>query len=65
MKESLSIENIILALEKKTAQEERNTKRVSFNDEPKNKTSKYPYYIEGLQKVLKTMSNDMVEKKSS
>ena len=54
MNEILSVEKIILALEKKTAQEDIKTKKVSFNDESKKKTYKDPYALEGLQKVLKT-----------
>jgi len=61
MKESLVVEKMILSLEKKTTQEERKTKKVNFKEEPNNKTPKDPFDLEGLQKVLKSMSNDMVD----
>jgi len=61
IKEALYVENIIIALEKKIAQEDRRMKNVSFKDEPKKKTLKVPFDPEGLQKVLKTMSSKMVE----
>ena len=48
-------------MEKKAALEEWKSKKVSFKDDSKNKISKDPYNMEGLQKVLKTMSNEMVE----
>ena len=51
----------ILDLENKTAQEERKSKKVTFKEGPKKKTPKTPFDIEGLQKVLKSMSNDMVD----
>jgi len=61
MKEALAVEKHIIALEKKTALEDRKSKKVSFKDDSKKKMPKYPYDMEGLQKVLKTMSNEMVE----
>lgn len=61
MKEALTVETMILALEKKSAQDERKTKKFTFKDESKKKTPKDPFDLEGLQKVLKTMSNEMVE----
>ena len=63
MKIALFVEKIILTLENKNTQEERKTKKVTFNDEPKKKTPKYPFDLKGLQKVLKSMSNEMVETK--
>lgn len=35
--------------------------KVTFRDESKKKTPKGPFDLEGLQKVLKTMSNEMVD----
>ena len=60
MKEALVVEKHIIALEKKVALEDRKSKKVYFKDDSKNKMPKYPYDMEGLQKVLKTMSNEMV-----
>ena len=61
MKESIAIEKIILDLDKKYALEERKSKKVTFRDESKKKSPKDPFDLEGLQKVLKTMSNEMVD----
>jgi len=61
MKEALAVEKHVNALEKKAALEERKSKKVSFKDDSKKKTPKGPYDMEGLKKVLKTMSNEMVE----
>lgn len=61
MKEALAVEKRIKAVEKKVALEDRKSKKVSFKDDSKKKTPKDPYDIEGLQKVLKTLSNEMVE----
>jgi len=61
MKEALAVEKRINALEKKAALEDRKAKKVSFKDYSKKKTPKDPYDMEGLQKVLKTLSNEMVE----
>lgn len=62
MKESLSVEKIILSLEKKISLEERKQpKKISFKDESKNKSPKDPFDLEGLEKVLKTICNEMVE----
>lgn len=48
-KEALSVEKRVLALEKKSAIEERKqTKQVTFKDESKKNTSKYPFDLEGL-----------------
>ena len=60
MKEAITVEKQIISLEKKNAIEERKSKKVSFKDDSKEK-AKDPYDMEGLQKVLKTMSNEMVE----
>jgi hypothetical protein len=64
MKEALAVEKRINALEKKAALEDRKAKKVSFKDDSKKKTPKDPYDMEGLQKVLKTLSNEMVEIKN-
>lgn len=61
MKEVIVVEKRILALENKNALEERKSKKVTFKDECKKKTPKEPFSLKGLQKVLKTMSNEMVE----
>lgn len=56
MKEALVVEEILLALKKKFLAEERKpTKKVAFKEEPKNKTTKDPYDMEGLQKVPKAL----------
>jgi len=65
MKEALSAEIRILSLEKRSQTNETKIKKVTFKDDSKNKTSKDPFDLEGLQKVLKTMSNEMVEIKKS
>ena len=59
--EAFAVEKRIIALEKKAALKDRKSKRVSFKDDSKKKITKDPYNMEGLQKVLKTMSNEMVE----
>ena len=61
MKEAIAVEKRILALEKKNVVDERKYKKVTFKDDPKKKQSKDPFDLEGLQKVLKTMSNEMVD----
>ena len=61
MKEALAVEKRINALEKKAALEDRKAKKVSFKEDSKKKTPKDPYDMEGLQKVLKTLSNEMVD----
>jgi len=48
-------------LEKRSKTDERKTKKVTFKDDSNKKASKDPFDLEGLQKVLKTMSNEMVE----
>jgi len=44
-----------------TLQEIRKTIKVTFKDESKKKVPKDPFNLEGLQKVLKIMSNEMVD----
>ena len=61
MKEVVSVEKGINALEKKNDEEDRKLKRVTFKDEAKKKASKDPFDLEGLQQVLKNLSNEMVE----
>lgn len=61
MKEAIAVEKCIIALEKKISLKERKSKKVTFKDDSKKKVAKDPYDMEGLQKVLKTMSNEMVE----
>lgn len=48
-------------MEKGSQIDERKTKKVTFKDDSKKKASKDPFDLEGLHKVLKTMSNEMVE----
>ena len=47
--------------QKKKDQEDRKLKRVTFKDEAKNKAPKDAFDLEGLQQVLKNLSNEMVE----
>lgn len=61
MKEALSVEKHIIALENKAALEYRESKKVSFKDDSNKKMPQDPYDMESLQKVLRTMSNKMVE----
>jgi len=61
MKESIAVDKCIIALEKKNVVEERKSKMVSFKEDPKKKNPKDPFDLEGLKKVLKTMSNEMVD----
>lgn len=61
MKESIAVEKRILSLHKKNALEEIKSKKVTFRDESKKKAPKDPFDLEGLQKVLKTTSNEMVD----
>ena len=61
MKEALAVEKIILDLEKRSEIEDRKSKKVTFSQDSKKKVSKDPFDLEGLQKVLKTMSNYMFE----
>jgi len=61
MKESIAVEKRILALDKKNALEEYKSKKVTFRDEPKKKPPKDPFDLEGLQKFIQTMSNEMID----
>ena len=61
MREAVSLEKGINALENKKDQEEKKLKRVTFKDESKKKAHKDAFNLEGLQQVLKTLSNKMVE----
>lgn len=54
----------MLALENKTPVEENKpAKKITFKDEPKKKGTKDPFDMEGLQKVLKKISNEVVDLK--
>ena len=55
------VEKGINALEKKQDQEDKKLKNVTFKDESKKKATKDPFGPKGLQQVLKTLSNEMVE----
>lgn len=61
MKEAIAVEKHILVVDKKKSLEEQKYKKVAFRDESKKKPPKYPFDLEGLQKLLKTMSNEMVD----
>ena len=61
MKESLSVEKRITALKKNNSQEDHKSKKISFKDDSKNKTPKDPFNVEGIQKILKTMTNEMTD----
>lgn len=61
MKEAITVEKCVLALDKKNAIEVHKSKKETFRDESKKKPPKGPFYFEGLQKVLKAMSNEMVD----
>jgi len=61
MKEEIAVEKRTIALEKKNVVEECKSKKVSFKEDPKKTQPKDPFGLEGLQKVLKTMSNEMVD----
>lgn len=63
LKEALVVEKRILALEKRLEIEDIKSNKVTFSQDSKNKVLKDPFDMEGLQKVLKTMSNDMIERK--
>jgi len=64
MKEVVSVEKGINALEKKKDQEDKRLKKVTFKDESRKKAPKYPFGLEGLQQVLQTLSNEKVEIKN-
>jgi uncharacterized coiled-coil protein SlyX len=59
--EALALENRMVALEKRSAFEERKSKKISFKEDTKKKQMKDPFDMEGLQKVLKAMSNEMID----
>lgn len=61
MTEAIPVEKRIIALEKRSMIEERKSKKVTFKEDSKKKQAKDPFDLEGLQKVLKTMSNEMVD----
>ena len=61
MKEAIAVEKRIIALEKRSVIEERKSKKVTLREDSKKKQAKDPFDLEGLQKVLKTMSNEMVD----
>lgn len=61
MKEAIAVEKGITTLEKKNVVDEQKSKKVTFKEEPTKKHSKDPFNLEGLQKVSKTMSNEMVD----
>lgn len=64
MKEALAVEKGILALKKKTlAEEMKSAKKFTFMGETKKKSTKDPFDMEGFQKVLKTLSNELVDLK--
>lgn len=63
MKKALAIEKRLLALENKVFEERKATKKVTFKEYPKKKTTNDPYDMEGLQKVLETLSNEMIQLK--
>ena len=55
MKESLSVEKHITALEKNNSQEDRKSNKVYFKYDSKKKAPIDPFDVEGLQKNLKTI----------
>jgi len=61
MKEAITVEKRTITLEKKSTIEERKSKKVTFEEDSKKKQAKDPFDLEGFQKVLKTMSNEMVD----
>ena len=48
MKEALSVKRRIIALEKRSQTDERKSKKVTFKDDSKKKTTKVPFNPEGL-----------------
>ena len=58
---ALAVEKRVVALEKRSAIEERKSKKTSFKEDTKKKQTKDPFDMEGLQKVLKAMSNEMID----
>ena len=61
MTEAIVVEKHVIALEKRSVIEERKSKKFTFKEDPKKKQTKDPFDLEGLQKVLKTMSNEMID----
>lgn len=61
MKEAIAVEKHIIALEQKKTVDKRKSKKVMFKEYPKKKQPKDPFDLAGLQKVLKIMSNEMVD----
>ena len=61
MTEVIAVEKRVIALEKRSTIKERKSKKVTFKEDSKKKQVKYPFDLEGLQKILKTMSNEMVD----
>lgn len=61
MTEAITVEKCIIALEKRSAIEERKSKKVTFREDSKKKQMKDPFDLEGLQKVVKTMSNETID----
>ena len=59
--EVLAVEKRVVALENRSAIEERKSKKISFKEDTKKKQTKDPFDLEGLQKVLKAMPNEMVD----
>lgn len=57
MKEAIVVEKIILTVEKNKTLEERKSKKLTFTDDSR----KDPFDLDGLQKVLMTMSSEMVD----
>lgn len=61
MREPITVEKHILALDKKNSFKEQKSKKLNFRDKSEKKAFKYPFDLECQQKVVKTMSNEMVE----
>ena len=59
--EAIAVEKCVIALEKRFAIEEPKSKKVTFKEDSKKKQTKDPFDLEGLQKVLKAMSNEMID----
>ena len=59
--EAIAVEKHVIALEKRSVIEERKSKKITFKEDSKKKQTKDPFDLEGLQKVLKTMSNEMID----
>ena len=61
MTKAIAVEKRVIALEKRSAIEEHKSKKVTLKEDSKKKQAKDPFDLEGLQKVLKTMSNEIVD----